>query len=187
VTIRKSGSGKVVVQRDRELTTWGIYSCSRNSPGLGWRADSQALAVLDAPVKDRLVLKEIGISGAVRTIADWNGPHASGPQMDAKVKWAPSGQLIVVEARLVEAATGRALLEALPQHTFWSPDSRYLLLYGPDHPFTPWGTVSLLELATRKQLDFGQGQGLGWTPQGEALLVRWDVSQEIPPPGKGCP
>lgn len=187
VTIRESGSGRAAVQLDRTLITWGDYSCSRNSPGIGWRADSQALAVLDAPAQDRLVLKEIDLQGAVRTLAEWTGTGASGPQMDAEVNWAPSGRVITVGNRLVEAATGRTLLDALPKHTFWSPDSRYLLLYEPDHPFTAWGAVGVLDLASGQRLDLGHGQGLGWTAQGEALLIRWDVSREIPPPGKGCP
>lgn len=79
------------------------------------------------------------------------------------------------------------MLETLPQHTFWSGDRRYLLLHGPDSPLTPWGRVELLEVATGSRSELGRGQGPGWTQRGEALVVRWDVSEEIPGPGKGCP
>jgi hypothetical protein len=185
--IRESGTGKRLVQLDRWLTSWGTFSCTRGTPGLGWRADSHALAVLDAPEADRLLLKEVDLNAATRTVADWKGPGAGLGQLDYEVIWAPSGKMIVVGARLVDANTGRVLAEQLPRHTFWSPDSKNLLLYGPDHPFTPWGAVGLLEVETGKRLALGHGQGLGWTPQGEALLVRWDVSKQIPAPGKGCP
>jgi hypothetical protein len=186
ITIRESGSGKGLVQLDRELITWGSDGCSRGTPDLGWRADSQALAVLDAPTKERLVLKEIDLNGAVRTVSEWNAPDAGYWQVEAEVNWSPSGQLIVVGPRLVEAATGRTVREKLPEHTFWSPDSRYLLLYDPDHPFTIWGEVGVLNLESGEHLALGHGKGLGWTPEGEALLVRWDVSKEIPPPSRGC-
>ncbi|HYF95161.1 MAG TPA: hypothetical protein VD969_23370 [Symbiobacteriaceae bacterium] len=185
--IRESGSGKPLVQLDRGLTTWGSFSCTRGTPGLAWRPDGQALAFLDAPNEDRLVLKELDLRGVVRTVAEWSGAGVGLDQTAAEVHWAPSGKLLVVGPRLVEAATGRTLAEKLPEHAFWSPDSQYLLLYGPDHPFTPWGTIELLTVESGNRRDLGHGLGLGWTQQGEALLVRWDVSKEIPPPGKGCP
>lgn len=187
LTIRESGSSKTLLQLDGALTTWGSFSCSRGTPALAWRPDGQALAFLDAPTQDQLLLKELGVDGTIRTVAEWSGAGAGLAQTDAVIDWAPSGRLLVVGSRLVEAATGRTLAEKLPERTFWSPDSRYLLLHLPDHPFTAWGTVGLLNVESGARLELGHGQGLGWTPQGEALLVRWEVSKEIPPPGKGCP
>lgn len=187
LAIGQRDSDKTLVLLEQGMTTWGSYSCSRGTPALAWRPDGQALAFLDAPAKGHLVLKEVDLSGAVRTIAEWRGQGVGLDQVDATLNWAPSGRLLIVGSRLVEVATGRTVAEQLPERTFWSLDSQYLLLHGPDHPFTPWGKVGLLTVASGARLDLGHGQGIGWTEQGEALFVRWAVSKEIPPTGKGCP
>lgn len=187
LAIGQRESDKTLVLLERGLTTWGSFSCSRGTPAMAWRPDGQTLAFLDAPAMDRLVLKEVDLSGAVRTIAEWRGQGVGIDQTEATLNWAPSGRLLVVGSRLVEVATGRTLAEQLPWETFWSPDSKHLLLHGPDHPFTNWGKVGLLTVASGERRDLGHGQGIGWTAQGEALFVRWAVSKEIPPPGKGCP
>lgn len=186
VTLTIREGERVLVKLSDELTTWGSYSCSRGTPALAWRPDGKALAFLDAPTLDRLVLKEVDLEGKVRTIAEWSEPGLGVAQTFANLNWAPSGAQIVAGPWLLHATNGVVRADNLPERTFWSPDSQYLLLHAPDHSFTSWGRMALLTAGGARQ-DLGHGQALGWTREGEALFVRWEVSKEIPPPGKGCP
>ncbi|MGE5673628.1 MAG: hypothetical protein ACM3XM_07025 [Mycobacterium leprae] len=182
--IRESGSGQAAAQVP--LSTWGSYGCSRGTPGVAWRANSQEVAVLDAPSSDTLVLKAFDLKGNGRTIGEWQQKGVGYRQTSDYLTWSPDSKLITMGAFLVDAESGKVITTDLLQYAFWSPDSNYLLLYGPDHPFTPWGTVDIVNMTNHLRQPLGHGQGLGWTPGGEALLVRWDLSKQIPAPGKGC-
>lgn len=123
--ISEKATGKPIVRYDNWLTGWGYYGCSNNlAPGFGWRADSSALAALDAPEQDRLVLKVADLKGGSRNLAEQKRQGAGFDQFNRLVVWAPSGSMIVFGSQVVEAATGRVVSEDLLTHAFWSPDSR---------------------------------------------------------------
>lgn len=187
LTILERATGKQLVHHPAWLTSFGSHSCAGHVPAFAWRPDSGAVAAIDAPERERLVLKVADLTGASRAVAERRGPGLLYDQHDSEVAWAPSGKLILFGPQLVELESGKVLAERLGRYPYWSSDSKHLLLHTPDHPFTIWGKVELLDAATGRRTDLGHGLGLGWTPTGEALLIRWDLSREIPPPGKGCP
>ncbi len=77
------------------------------SPGFGWRADGTALAAMDAPERDRLVLKVADVDGRTETVAEQTRLGAVYGQFYQEVAWAPSGDRIVFGPLVVEADTGQ--------------------------------------------------------------------------------
>lgn len=186
LVISEAATGKTVVRYDGWLSAWGAWGCGGNpAPGFGWRADSQAVAALDAPDADTLRLKVADLRGGSRTVAEQKERGAAYRQYGGEAAWAPSGRLLVFGSQLVDAGTGRVLADGLLQHAFWSADSRYLLLYQPDHPFTAQGAIRLLTVDSGQVRELGHGQALGWV-RGEALILHWELGHQIPPPGKDC-
>jgi hypothetical protein len=184
--IRDVATGKVVVKQEGWLSVFGTQGCGSFAPGFAWRGDSAAVAALDAPDQDHLAAKMMDLQGQSRVIAQKEGQGAAWQQYGYDVAWSPSGSLIKYGDQVVEVASGRLIAEHLARTATWSPDGKLLLLHESFHPFTGWGPISLLDVTTGKLRELGYGQGLGWLPTGEALFLRWDLSKEIPGPGKDC-
>jgi len=186
LVIRDSATDQIIVKQEGWLSVLGTQGCGSFGPGFAWRPDSRAVAALNAPDRDQLAVKMIDLQGQSRIIAQKPGQGAAWEQYAYDVTWSPSASRIKYGDQLVEVASGRLIAEKLARYSSWSPDSKSLLLYEPFHPFTSWGPVSLLDATTGNRQELGYGQGLGWLPTGEALFIRWDLSKQIPGPGKDC-
>jgi hypothetical protein len=186
LVIRDSVAGQIVVKQEGWLAVLGAQGCGNTGPGFAWRPDSAAVAALDTPDRDHLAVKLMDLQGQSRVIAEKQGQGVAWEQYAYDVAWSPSGSLIKFGDQLVEVASGRLIAENLARRAVWSPDGKALLLHETFHPFTSWGPVSLLDVTTGKRQELGYGQGLGWLPTGEALFIRWDLSKQIPGPGKDC-
>lgn len=101
-----------------------------------------------------------------------------------RVTWSPDGGRLTFGPLLLEADGGRVISQDMPPRVLWSLDGAYVL--GAQPRYREWGALSLTRAATGEQQELGYGSALGWTPAGEAVVVRWEDSRYFPAPTRKC-
>ncbi|MFZ5824799.1 MAG: hypothetical protein ACOY94_10760 [Bacillota bacterium] len=92
--------------------------------------------------------------------------------LPTRYRLAFNGELFLLGRTLLNEK-GEVLRE-LPHGTF-SPDGRWILFSrsGADYFNPPWGEVGVVEVKSGETRMLGEGLPAGWTPDGQALIIRW--------------
>lgn len=133
-----------------------------------WSPDSRRLAFAeDGPAGVTVRVADL-VAGHVRTLAE-GVPGLRGHQLDP-ISWSADGRRLQVGRVLFDAETGRELLRLADPvgEARWSPDGAWLAL-----PAGDWTALRALPLAGGQPVSLGEGWLVGWTPEGQALIIRW--------------
>lgn len=135
---------------------------------LAWSADGKRIAAQSDDREGGSIAVADLTTGEVRNARG----HPKGTPLPSRIRLAYSGEFLLLGGHLLNGQ-GQALRE-LPQGSF-SPDGRWLLFSENQTAyFNPsWGQVGIAEVATGKIRMLGAGLPAGWTPDGQALVMRW--------------
>jgi|GEM_PF-3230982 len=127
-----------------------------------WSPDGKQIAYTQPSDGGRMLLVVVdALTGAVRTLA-LDLPDLRGMNWD-RVVWSPDGQYLAVASALINVATGKVegTVENIGASQPWSPDGQWLLAGG-----------AAVQWRTGRRVALGDGMLLGWTAEGQALVIR---------------
>lgn len=135
--------------------------------GPAWSPDNTRLALTQEDGDGvSLVVADVP-AGTVRTIAR-KLPGSRGSY--DPVTWSPDSARILVGPLLIDAATGQVQqrIDGITAMPYWSRDGLWLLFQSGD-----WTGVTAYHLPSGRRVPLGDGRTLGWSPEGQAMLIRW--------------
>lgn len=160
-----------------------VPGCSDGLPARAWRPDGGAVAAVSAATSETLQLVVYDLAAKKRTVLAEKPGDPSGSYWG--LSWAPGGRYITFLDQLLDTQTGKYTTSGIAPSVRWNPAGTHLLekRYSP---WVRWQEMTLIEAATGKRTALGYGDTLGWTADGDAIVVRWETGRYLPGPGKSC-
>lgn len=160
-----------------------VPGCTVGGASLAWRPDGGAVAAISAAAPGRLELVIYDLAKKQRRVLASKPGGPSG--VYGGLTWAPGWRYLTFGEHLFDTRTGQFITDGLSRDVRWNPAGTHLLEKQPG-PFVRWQELAIIEAATGTRTTLGYGDMVGWTDSGDALVIMWDESRHIPPPGKGC-